>query len=368
MKIVGIHLEPGAVGWHRLWCWTEALKRSGHDVSHRPHAGEQFGWNEIDDYLRGADIVIAGRMHNAKTFAALLAGRDLYRYKLVVDTDDNSDEIPKYNQSFVDYHGGAGTSRIVRAELREADLVTVSTPRLQAWAKKYAKRVTMIPNVIDPRLYANVRARKKELRHENDIRIYWGGGAGHYDDLLPLKEPLLQIFHERPAVKLVFSNFIPDWAIDLPPFRCFMVRFAHFNAYPKVLRWICADLALAPLVDNEFNRCKSNVKYLTYAMSDIPGIYQDAEAYQSVVHGVTGMKASAPDEWYRHINTLLDNRSLAGEITRRARRDVLSHWNVDGHVARYENMLKELINAPKLPEVAMLQEGVPVEARQWAQS
>src|SRR5688572_12556276 len=174
-------------------------------------------------------------MAHAQVFAALLAGRKLYGYKLLVDTDDNSDDLPKFNYAYPDYHSGAGTARLVHAQLREADLVTVSTPRLAEWARKYAGRVVVMPNCIDTKLYASVRSREKEARHRDDIRIYWGGGGGHYDDLLKVRDTLLRIFAERPNVKLIFSNFLPDWAADLPPYRCFMIRFAHFNAYPKVL-------------------------------------------------------------------------------------------------------------------------------------
>ena len=99
MNIVGIHLEPGPVGWYRCWNWTTALSKRGHQVKHRPHASSQFEWSEIDDYLRNADVVITGRMHHGQVFAALMAGRDRYGYKLVVDTDDNSDATPIYNQS-----------------------------------------------------------------------------------------------------------------------------------------------------------------------------------------------------------------------------------------------------------------------------
>lgn len=356
MKIVGIHLEPGPVGWYRCWNWTTALNLRGHDVKHHPHESKQFEWHEIDDYLRGTDVVIAGRMHHAQVFAALMAGRDIYKYKLVVDIDDAADVTPKYNQSFVDYHSGTGMTRIVRGELREADLVTVSTAPLKEWADKYAKRTVIVPNCVSPHLYSQVRTRQKEARHQNDIRIYWGGGGGHYDDLLVAKDALLRVFHERPNVKLIFSNFLPDWAVDLPPFRVFMVRFAHFNAYPKVLKWLCADVAIAPLVDNEFNRCKSHVKWLDYSMAGIPGVYSDLEPYSTVEHGVTGLKARNSQEWYDHIGRLIDEKEFAGRIAMQAREEVLSRWTINHHIGRYESMLQELVDF-KVPKLQYLREG-----------
>ncbi len=356
MNVVGIHLEPGPVGWYRCWNWTTALAKRGHNVKHRPHAATQFEWNEIDNYLKDANVVIAGRMHHGEVFAALMAGRDRYGYKLVVDTDDNSDMLPVYNQAFSDYHPAAGPNRIVRGELREADLVVVSTAPLKEWAQKYARReVIVMPNCVDMSLYSSVRSREKEPRHQDDQRIYWGGGAGHYGDLMLVKDAILRIMDERPNVKLVFSNVMPDWAADLPPFRCFFIRCAHMNAYHKILRWLCVDVGIAPLVDNDFNRCKSHVKYLDYAMAGIPGVYQHLEPYKSVADGVTGLKAGSSDEWYSAITRLLDDPELRAWISTAARLD-MANWNIDQHVLRYEQMLEELLRP--VPKFEYLSEGV----------
>jgi hypothetical protein len=336
------------------------MQRLGHQVKHRPHASTQFEWNEIDTLLKGADVVITGRTADAKIFAALLAGRDTYGYKLVVDTDDLSDDVPHFNYAHADYHSATNVARLVRAELREADLVTVSTTPLARWATKYAKKPpVVVPNVVDPRLHANVVGREKETRHRDDVRIYWGGGGGHYGDLLLLKEPVLQIMGERPNVKLVFSGFIPDWAADLPPFRVFMIRFAEFTRYPQVLKWLCADVALAPLVDNEFNRCKSHVKYLDYAMAGIPGVYQDLEPYW----GVFGTRATTADDWYASINELIGDPSHRKFVAERAYENVMEKWTIDDQSKRYEQMLMELVDDKPVRPLEMLVEGHPVEAK-----
>lgn len=340
------------------------MARRGHKVIHRPHEGTQFmvGSGELDDMVRDADVVLAGRMHHGKAFASLMAGRDLYGYKLIVDTDDDIDSLPEYNQAFPDYHEGTGVARVIRNEYRAADLVTVSTAHLANQVAKYCQQPpVVIPNVIDPRMWEGAKRREKEPRHRDDLRIYWGGGAGHYADLLLVRDVLLRIFHERPNVKLVFSYFLPDWAVDLPAFRCLIVPFAPFGAYPKVLRWTCADVAIAPLVDNLFNRSKSHVKYLNYAMGMVPGVYSSLLPYESVEHGWTGLKAANGDEWHEGISGLLDDAELRQRIARNAYEDVMANWTVDSHAGRYETMLEEAISAPKVG-ISALTEGVPVEA------
>jgi len=362
MRIVINHNEPGPVGWLRAWNWGRAMKKRGHDVWMRPDQSEQITKANVDKVCDSADVVICGRTHDTETFVLLLAARSLYHFKLVVDTDDNTDEVPQYAHSFEDWHPGSFLRRMIRGQYKEADLVTVSTPVLAEVVSKYAKRVVTVPNCVDTVWHEGVFFREKEPRHRDDLRIYWGGGANHYDDLLKVKDPLLRICAERPQVKLIFSNFLPDWAVsELPAHQAYMIKVAPFADYPKVLAWLCADVAIAPLVDNPFNRSKSHIKYLDYAMARIPGVYERLESYESVYDGLTGLKASTPDEWYTQISLLLDTPSLRSGISQQAIRDVQEHWLIDQYIGRYETMLQELIDSKPLNKLIPLVEGEPIE-------
>lgn len=351
MKIVYAHNEPGPVGWLRVWQWGRAMKSRGHEVWMRADQSEQITKKNVDAVCKGADVVVCGRTHDPESFVLLLAARSLYGFKLVVDTDDNTDEIPPYAHSFEDWHPGSFLRRLIRGEYREADLVTVTTGTLSSVVRKYAKQVEIMPNCVDLAWHAAVRFRDKEKRHD-DFRIYWGGGANHYDDLLVVKDALLKVCAERPGVKLIFSNFIPDWAVnELPARRTFVIPVAQFDMYPRVLAWLCADIAIAPLVDNVFNGCKSHIKYLDYAMARIPAVYQDSSAYDTVRHNETGLKARNAADWYSAITYLLSDRDHAKRLAVNALEDVIDNWTVSHWVERYESMLTELV-APQLQEVA----------------
>lgn len=345
MKIAFIHLEPGPVGFYRAWQWGRALKERGHDVWMRPHLPDQFSLDEIDGILMDQDVVVCGRTHNATTWAALLAARHLYHFKLVVDTDDDVDSIPEYNQAFADYHDGAGVKRVIRAEYRDADAVTVSTLPLRDSVKRYNDSIYHAPNVIDPADWKDVRTREKEDRHKGDLRIYWGGGGGHFDDLETVRVPLLRICKEYPQVKLVFSNFVPAWAVErLPHTRVFLVPMVDIDKYRRLLTWICADIGIAPLVKNEFNRGKSNLKYLDYSMAGICGIYQDLEPYNgSVKDNITGILADSPMEWYEAIRNLIESPKTRRALALSANHHVMRSYSLSGAVEGYESFLAGLI-------------------------
>jgi len=44
-----------------------------------------------------------------------------------------------------------------------------------------------------------------------------------------------------------------------------------FDAYPMRLAGLRLDIGLAPLIDNEFNHCKSKIKYFEYSIVKAAG-------------------------------------------------------------------------------------------------
>ncbi len=74
-----------------------------------------------------------------------------------------------------------------------------------------------------------------------------------------------------------------------------LVNYAEFAAYFS--QQDC-DIFIAPLIDNQFNRCKSAIKYLEYSALGVPGVYSRLSPYSSVVkHGENGFLASTLEEW-----------------------------------------------------------------------
>lgn len=344
----------------RVRQWMVAMKERGHDAEYYDNGLDTL--EHFDERVQGADVVVYGRTHDARKIALVQAGRKVHGYKLVCDTDDLVSDIPLYNFASQMYHNATGVKRVTLAQYRDADAVTCSTDYLASRTREYTPNVHLVPNCVDTLLWDGVRTRQKEARHSTDVRIYWGGGGGHYDDLLKIRDPLLRIFAERPQVKLIFSNFVPGWAASLPPDRIFFLPLAPYRGtWQKILTWLCVDIGLAPLVANDFNRAKSHVKWLDYSMARIAGVYENIDAYDAVVDGVAGLKASTPDEWYEKLLLLVDEHELRQHIGGQARRDVMAHWLVDQHAAAYESMLKRVCGMPNV-EVKQLVEGECVEA------
>jgi hypothetical protein len=360
VKIVGFAAENMASSHLRVRQWIDAMKARGHSADFYDDGMDNLA--KFDERVRGADVVVYGRTHDGRKVALLHGGKKVHGYKIVCDTDDLVTDIPSYNFAAQMFHDASGFKRLFIMQYRLADAVTCSTRYLVEATKEFTPNVYLVPNCADMALWSGVRTRQKEARHRDDIRVYWGGGGGHWDDVLKLRDPLLRIFAERPQVKLIFSNFVPAWAATLPQHRVFFLPLAPYRGpWQKILAWLCVDIGLAPLVANPFNRAKSHVKWLDYGMARIAGVYESIDAYDSVVDGVTGLKASTPDEWYERIRLLVDESALRQRLGDQARRDVMAHWMVGQHVADYERMLKRVCGMPRV-EVVELVEGEEVEA------
>jgi hypothetical protein len=103
-----------------------------------------------------------------------------------------------------------------------------------------------------------------------------------------------------------------------------------------------ADIFMAPLTDNLFNRCKSSIKYLEYSALGVPGVYSRLEPYNSVIkHGVNGLLASNDEEWRDCLVSLIENPELRQSIATNATADLSSNWLLSEHASLWLSAYQE---------------------------
>ena len=131
-------------------------------------------------------------------------------------------------------------------------------------------------------------------------------------------------------VEWVFFGMCPD---KLKPFVHEIVPPVAIGDYPKRLASLNLDLALAPLEDNTFNQCKSNLRLLEYGACGFPVVCSDVRPYQGDLP-VTRVKPRFRD-WVdairMHVNDL-DAAAKAGDALRAA---VQRDWMLDEQHARF---------------------------------
>ncbi len=235
---------------------------------------------------------------------------------------------------------------IVIDELKAAHLVTVSTERLKAIYGRYNANTVVIPNAVD---FDNFPVLVKP-KTDGIVRLGLFGSNTHYRDWKEIAKVLKKILDEFPNVRLCYNTwFRAKGAVgmDMDELEKTLIFPDYFDKlglrdHPQVevfsgveiqdyFAWLedkQIDIGLAPLCDSEFNKAKSNIKYLEFSALHIPGVYADMEPYnKDVVKGSNGFLAKTYDQWMHCLRTLITNPALRAEMGDKAFFDVKMRYD-----------------------------------------
>lgn len=224
----------------------------------------------------------------------------------VVDFDDMLFELygeglPKYNHAIAELDLKELTS-IVKRGWKNIDKMTVSTEFLKrAVSDNFSSSfsdsfegIDVVPNTLPYWLWNF--GRRSDV--EEDIRrprVLFAGSSTHYplsgEDFGDFSPALVKWLHEDiDKIDLAFVGNVPHFLRDIDD-KITLVPFCNTLNYPKMLWNLAADFIIAPLRENIFNKCKSNLKYL------------EASAVGSVLVG-----SAFEDSPYQNISSLAQMR------------------------------------------------------------
>lgn len=233
----------------------------------------------------------------------------------VVDVDDDLTVLPFQNPVFKDMQE-EDRLRCYRSSLRCCDYIHVSTPELKE-SLRQVKKTEVFLNAID---FTKYDVRSEDVRDgfrntynipkENKI-VAWFGSHTHHADL-GLVFPLIHELFKRKNITVVLCSNL-KWLRALG-FRSehfpnlITLDYLPFEIYKNTLA--IADVSLAPLVDNKFNQCKSEVKALEFSVHGVPTVASDVAPYRrfagvsSTDHLLT-VKKERLDLWVKEVDAAL---------------------------------------------------------------
>lgn len=209
--------------------------------------------------------------------------------------------------------------------ITNATAVLTNSNELALFLRRFSSQICELPTFFDFSLIDQV------IPDETDeVRIGFAGSPSRMDDLeivRPLIGPVLLKF---PNVVFEFAGILPR---DIKPSD--RVRlFPYNNQYNEFIQFQAKRnwaIGLAPLIDNESNRCKTNNKYREYSACKIVGIYSDIPPYQSsVIHDVTGLLVkNTPESWFKAISELVASPDKRIKLMQRSNVDVQKRYCVE---------------------------------------
>lgn len=247
--------------------------------------------------------------------------RETQGTKIVADCDDLFTDIPAGNLARM--HWNMRRKRVHRELLEEADFTVVSTPRL---AQEFGG--TVCPNYMDPSKWNNPRGpdRSKGGVYEYDVVIYCPAGTGRAEDYLNKEVAFRRVLDELPYVKILCMGWTPAWAQDYFG-RVVFGEWVDFKFYPILTQWIAPDIVVSPMEHNEFNKAKSNLKWLEAGMMNACFMGERWGEYERTVEdGVTGVLADSEDEWLYKLKAICADQVSRQAIAANGREAVLKDW------------------------------------------
>lgn len=242
---------------------------------------------------------------------------------------------------------------IIEYIIRRSDCVAVTTEALRSRLLRLNANTIVLPNALDEGLFFSpgINSPKKEL-DDGTLTIGYMGTYTHDEDLLMILQPLRSLLRGRNGqVRFEVLGGLLDRNLmqlfDELPAKLTLLDDEDVE-YKRFVPWmrsnISWDVAIAPLVDDSFTQCKSDIKFLDYAALGIPGIYSDVPAYKnSVTHLRTGyLAANDSAAWSGAFERMLDDSELRKRIANEAKGYVLKERTLEVCAQQWSEVLLNL--------------------------
>jgi O-antigen biosynthesis protein len=234
---------------------------------------------------------------------------DLFRRKikpltktgLIYESDDYLIDIPEWN--FAAEYYNKNRTYIIEM-LKIVDGVTVSTPKLKELYSQFNENVSVIPNHLCKFIWKSPQPVIKDTKR---LRILYPCSSNHF--ALPrmkmkggdIGDVLINYIRKTADEhEWVFIGAYPKEIKDLiDSGKITWHKWKSIYEYPDFLKSLDGDIGVAPLENNVFNDCKSNIKVLEYSALGIPGVYSNVYPYKDCT-----MKADTEEEFISKIEEL----------------------------------------------------------------
>jgi glycosyltransferase involved in cell wall biosynthesis len=277
---------------------------------------------------------------------------------LVFDIDDLIFELPENHPDRISHYYNQALIPMIEM-LLDANLVTTSTPALYAYLSQFNDKVEILPNYLNDQIWKLCHPEHKS--GQSSVVIGYMGSDSHLADIVSIESAILNILDKyQDRVDFRFLGARPPKSLRNNPSVMWMptrtLQYARFAADFLKQHY---DIFIAPLEDNMFNRCKSQIKFLEYGSTGTPGIYSNLETYSCVVrHGENGFLASTVEEWEEFLSILIENPDLRIKMATEAQNTIRQDWLLSQHKAEWVRSWTHslsLVNTPNTQRVPAIE-------------
>ncbi|MBO3276233.1 methyltransferase domain-containing protein [Pseudomonas schmalbachii] len=270
--------------------------------------------------------------------------------KIIYELDDNLLDL---NSKAGDTNWPTSSQKLWLMQMaRFADGVIVSTPNLAKRLSSLNKNVVVLENFLDEQLFFSPPTLPSQTNH-SQVKFGYMGTYTHIDDLISIIHPLRRTLRKHsskvsfeilgigdaPTIREMFAD-LPVKILSVPPSD---TPYKNFTSYFK--RNINWNFGIAPLIDSDFTKCKSDIKYLDYGVHGIPGIFSDTPAYSATIsHLNTGILATDNSSWEYWLESLILDQELRQKLAHNAHTQIWSERMLKTTASRWTEAIRKLVS------------------------
>ncbi len=318
--------DLSAYGWYRIVGPFKALKKAGFNV--KLFSTLQPG------YIEDGEVFVLQRISNPNILKFCEWIRKKKKH-LVFDLDENFLQISFWTQ----YNTGVRTAQsYTKMVLEYADVVTAPTSFLATQLKPFSRNVKVIPNFLSEDIWERCEPRKREDFGigKDEVVIGWAGSEAHLDNLRIVANAVEEIMDKYPNTRLMLLGYDPGF-FDIPSERKISIPFQKYSDYISYLYLI--DIALVPLKNDLFNKCKSSVKVLEHGMAESAVIASDSVPFKDLKNeGASILLVEDEEEWERSLELLVEDRKKREELASSLKQLVLKRYILEKNLNFYTDL------------------------------
>jgi len=303
-RVLAHPADPWGSGQYRVIQPFEALRAAG-DAEGALYATLL---DTVEQARIDPDVVVLQRRVSDEDLERMRRMPRFSRALKVYELDDYLPNLPA--KSVHREHMPRDVLRSLRQALGTVDRFVVSTPALAEAFAGLHPDIRIARNRLPPSWWKALPAPRRNAGPRP--RVGWAGGLGHTGDLEMVSDVVAELAGE---VDWVFLGMCPD---RLRPHVAEFHPGVDIQTYPRFLARLNLDLAIAPLEQNRFNECKSNLRLLEYGACAVPVVCSDVGPYRDDGLPVTRVRNRHRD-WVGAIRAHLADaqaRAAAGDTLR----------------------------------------------------
>ena len=264
---------------------------------------------------------------------------------VVYDIDDLLFQLPDNHPDRKTQHYTESLLPIMQS-IVDADFVTVTTSELKHQIQQFNSNVVVLPNYFDDLLW-NLKPPLHKPKINIPIIIGYMGTESHEEDINFITPVLVDFLN-----KYTNEIEIHFWGAK-PPNQ--LLEFVSVKWYPSLtynyvdfttfFQKQNADIFIAPLIDNQFNRAKSPLKFFEYTALGAPIVFSQLEPFSTIItNGHNGLFAKNHDEWFGDLERLIEDHDLRQKIATNAQQSIVENWLLSKNAIEWKSSYENILN------------------------